>query len=164
MKTKTFLIALLFVSVAQAKEPKAHQSGTSSKWTRRSAVWMKTAARALSAKSWAPIRPIRRLMPCSARNTCLQSDTVIYRIRPVDEKHPVLLPVGQTAQFRIHKDKMLLQVEDADGKEREYSVISMTPRAERKSADNSNSPKSVTRAAGIADRIRACRPSSVADP
>jgi hypothetical protein len=36
---------------------------------------------------------------------------------------------------------MLLQVEDADSKEREYSVISMTPRAERKSADNSNSLK-----------------------
>jgi hypothetical protein len=44
--------------------------------------------------------------------------------------------VGQTAQFRIHKDKMLLQVEDADDKERAYSVVSMTPRAERKSAEN----------------------------
>jgi hypothetical protein len=36
---------------------------------------------------------------------------------------------------------MLLQTEDLDNKEREYRVISMTPRAERKSADNSNSPK-----------------------
>ena len=45
------------------------------------------------------------------------------------------LAVGQTAQFRIHKDKMLLQVEDSDNKEREYSVVSMTPRAERKSAE-----------------------------
>ena len=71
----------------------------------------------------------------------MQSDSVIYRIRPRDEKHPVLLPVGQTAQFRIHKDKMLLQVEDADSKEREYSVVSMTPRSERKSADNSTSLK-----------------------
>ena len=68
----------------------------------------------------------------------LQSDTVIYRIRPRDEKHPVLLPVGQTAQFRIQKDKMLLQVEDVDDKEREYSVVSMTPR-QRKSADNRTS-------------------------
>jgi len=66
----------------------------------------------------------------------LQSDTVIYRIRPVDEKHTVLLPVGQNAQYRIHKDKMLLQVEDDDDKERAYSVVSMTPRAERKSAEN----------------------------
>ena len=78
---------------------------------------------------------IRKPTPCSARNISLQSDTVIYRIRPRDEKHPVLLPVGQDAQFRIHKDKMLLQVEDLDEKEREYTVVSMTPR-QQKSADN----------------------------
>jgi hypothetical protein len=71
----------------------------------------------------------------------LQGDTVLYRIRPRDEKHPVLLPVGQNAQFRIQKDKMLLQVEDGDSKEREYTVVSMTPRQERKSGDNSASLK-----------------------
>jgi hypothetical protein len=58
----------------------------------------------------------------------LQTERVIYRIRPKDDKHPVLLPVGETAQFRIHKDKLLLRVPEADGKEREYFVLSMTPR------------------------------------
>jgi len=53
---------------------------------------------------------------------------VIYHIRPRDEKHPVLLPVGEKAQFRMEKDKMVLRVEDGDNKEREYSVVSMTPR------------------------------------
>jgi hypothetical protein len=48
-----------------------------------------------------------------------------------DEKHPMLLPVGQKAQFRIKKDKMLLQVEDVDSKEREYNVISITPRHDK---------------------------------
>jgi hypothetical protein len=42
----------------------------------------------------------------------------------------VLLPVGETAQFRIHKDKMLLRVPEADSKEREYVVLSMTPRTD----------------------------------
>jgi hypothetical protein len=65
---------------------------------------------------------------------------VIYRIRPRDEKHPVLLPVGEKAQFRIQKDKMLLQVEDVDEKEREYSVVSMTPRQDRKPSETA-SPK-----------------------
>jgi hypothetical protein len=55
---------------------------------------------------------------------------VIYRIRPRDEKHPVLLPVGEQAQFRMEKDKMLLRVEDLDSKDREYIVVSMTPREE----------------------------------
>jgi len=58
----------------------------------------------------------------------LQAERVTYRIRPKDDKHPVLLPVGETAQFRIHKDKLLLRVPEADGKEREYFVLSMTPR------------------------------------
>jgi hypothetical protein len=58
----------------------------------------------------------------------LQSDKVIYRIRPRDEKHPVLLPVGEQAQFRMQKDRMILRVEDLDDKDREYVVVSMTPR------------------------------------
>lgn len=57
----------------------------------------------------------------------LKSDQVMYRIRPRDEKHPVLLPVGQTAEFRTDKDKLLLKVEELDGKERAYIVVSMTP-------------------------------------
>ena len=60
----------------------------------------------------------------------LQTERVTYRIRPKDDKHPVLLPVGETAQFRIHKDKLLLRVPEAGGKEREYFVLSMTPRSD----------------------------------
>jgi hypothetical protein len=66
----------------------------------------------------------------------LQSDRIIYRIRPKDDKHPALLPVGEKAQFHIEKDRMKLRVEDLDDKEREYVVVSMTPRAEAQTADN----------------------------
>ncbi len=64
----------------------------------------------------------------------LQTDRVTYRIRPKDVKHPVLLPVGEHAQFRMQKDKMVLRVEDLDDKDRDYLVVSMTPR-ERGSSD-----------------------------
>jgi hypothetical protein len=57
----------------------------------------------------------------------LRSDNVIYRIRPRDEKHPVLLPVGETAEFRIQKDRLFLKITEMDDKERDYSVVSMTP-------------------------------------
>jgi len=60
----------------------------------------------------------------------LQTDRILYRIRPKDEKHPVLLPVGEKAQFRIEKDHMRLRVEDLDHKERDYIVVSMTPRVD----------------------------------
>lgn len=58
----------------------------------------------------------------------LQTDHVIYRIRPKDDKHPVLLPISGKAQFHLEKDKMKLRVEDLDDKQRDYIVVSMTPR------------------------------------
>lgn len=58
----------------------------------------------------------------------LESETITYRIRPKDDKHPALLPVGQAAQFFLDKDKMKMRVEDLDNKDREYIVVSMMPR------------------------------------
>jgi len=46
----------------------------------------------------------------------LKTDRVMYRIRPRDEKHPVLLPVGESAEFRIKKDKLLLAVPSSTAK------------------------------------------------
>lgn len=57
----------------------------------------------------------------------LRSDKVVYRIRPRDEKHPVLLPVGETAEFRIQKDRLYLKITEIDQKERDYTVVSMSP-------------------------------------
>jgi hypothetical protein len=64
----------------------------------------------------------------------LQTDHVVYRIRPRDDKHPALLPIGETAEFRIDKDKLILRVPEADGKEREYVVVSMAPRNDTSTA------------------------------
>jgi hypothetical protein len=66
----------------------------------------------------------------------LQADTVLYHIRPRDGKHPEILPVGATAQFRIEKDKLLLRVDNLDGKDHQYVVVSMTPRTDNATADS----------------------------
>jgi len=60
----------------------------------------------------------------------LQADRVIYRIRPKDEKHPDLLPIGETAEFRIEKDKLILRVPEVNEKEHQYIVLSMTARTD----------------------------------
>jgi len=65
----------------------------------------------------------------------LQSDKVMYRIRPHDAKHPPLLPIGEYARFRLQKDKMHLRVGDLEDKEREYIVVSMSPRSDSSTAD-----------------------------
>lgn len=66
----------------------------------------------------------------------LQSENVVYRIRPKDPKKEVLLPVGDPVQFRIHKDEMLLLDPEGDHKERPYTVVSMQPREHSEASTN----------------------------
>jgi len=60
----------------------------------------------------------------------VRTDRVTYHIRPKEEKHPALLPVGETAQFRMKKDIMVLRVPEADDKERDYLVVSISANSE----------------------------------
>jgi hypothetical protein len=64
----------------------------------------------------------------------LQSDRIVYHIRPKDAKHPVLLPVGEAVQFRIEKSSLFLRDAENNQKEHEYLVISMEPRSDAKDA------------------------------
>lgn len=57
----------------------------------------------------------------------LRTDEMDYHIRPLDKKHPVILPVGQEGEFRIRKDRLYLKVPDGDRKTRQYQVVSMKP-------------------------------------
>jgi hypothetical protein len=113
MRYKALVLAsILLAASAYGKEPKAYQSG---KLVQVDAV------------------------NCGAQKTqellcqeyVLQTDKVDYRIRPTDTKHPLRLPVGEQAQFRLEKQKMLLRVGYLDNKERDYIVVSVAPRSER---------------------------------
>jgi len=138
MRFKILITAILFASLAQAKEPKVHQSGTLLQMDSAECGVDENSGKSVMGEIVGTDSAHKKTHALLCQEYLLQSDTVIYRIRPRDEKHPALLPVGQKAQFRIQKDKMLLQVEDVDSKEREYSVVSMTPRQAGKSADNSS--------------------------
>src|SRR5882672_7337832 len=138
MKSKILITAILCVSFAQAKEPKVHQSGTLLQMDSAECGVDENSGKSVVGELVGTDSAHKKTHALLCQEYLLQSDTVIYRIRPRDEKHPVLLPVGEKAQFRIHKDKMLLQVEDIDEKEREYSVVSMTPRQDRKSSETAS--------------------------
>jgi hypothetical protein len=117
----------LLASLAQANEPKHYQIGfllqmDSAEWGVDENSGKIVVGELVGADS-----AYKKAHALQCQKYLLQSDSVIYRIRPRDEKHPVLLPVGGQAQFRIQKDKVLLQLEDRDQKEREYAAISMTP-------------------------------------
>jgi hypothetical protein len=73
----------------------------------------------------------------------LQGDHITYHIRPKDDKHPPLLPVGQAVQFRIHRDKMYLRDPEGEQKEHEYTVVSMEMRQDAKDSETSNRSRSL---------------------
>ena len=131
MTSRIFIAAFLFVSFAQAKEPKRHQTGTLLQMDSAECGVDENSGKSLVGELVGTDSAHKKTHALLCQEYLLQSETVIYRIRPRDEKHPVLLPVGEKAQFRIQKDKMLLHVEDGDSKEREYSVVSMTPRHDK---------------------------------
>jgi hypothetical protein len=131
MKSKVLITAILLASLAQAKDPKVHQSGTLLQMDSAECGVDENSGKSVVGELVGTDSAHKKTHALLCQEYVLQSETVIYRIRPRDEKHPVLLPVGQKAQFRIQKDKMLVQVEDVDSKEREYSVVSMTPRRDK---------------------------------
>ena len=125
----TLLFALILVaSYAQGKELKHYQSGTLQQMDSVECGLDENSAKSFVGEVVGNDSAHKKTHALLCQEYVLQTEAVVYRIRPRDEKHPVLLPVGQHAQFRIQKDKMLLQVEDLGDKEREYSVVSMTPR------------------------------------
>jgi hypothetical protein len=136
MRSKFMLCVVLGVaSAAYAKEPKPYQTG---KLMQMDSVACGTAekdAKSVAGEIIGTDSGTRKTQELLCQEYVLQSERTIYRIRPRDEKHPVLLPVGDQAQFRLEKDKMILRVEDLDNKDRDYIVVSMTPRSDSSSAN-----------------------------
>ena len=50
-----------------------------------------------------------------------------YHVRPLDHKHPVILPVGTEGEFKVTKDKLDMRIPDGDHKTRHYQVVAMKP-------------------------------------
>jgi hypothetical protein len=125
--------AALFFSAAvmiQAKEPPAYEKAVLVKMDSSTCGYAEKDGKTIAGEIFGTDGQHKNTKQLLCQEYVLQTDRVTYRIQPKDDKHPVLLPVGETAQFRIHKDKMLLRVPEADGKEREYIVLSMAPRTD----------------------------------
>jgi hypothetical protein len=130
---KRLILASFAVSiavVAQAKDKPAYEKGVLMQMESSSCGYSEKDGKTLVGEIIGTDGQHKNTREVLCQEYVLKSDRVTYRIRPKDDKHPVLLPVGETAEFRIHKDKMILRVPETDGKEREYIVVSMTPRTD----------------------------------
>ena len=128
MRLKYVLAIVMIAAVAQAKEPKHYQSG---KLLKMESVKCGTDAKngkSITGEMLGTDSAHMKTRELLCQQYVLETESVMYTIRPKDEKHPVLLPIGEKAQFRIDKDKIVLRVEDLDDKEREYGVVSMVPK------------------------------------
>ena len=138
MRSKiAFCLVMGVASAAFAKDPKPYQTGKLLQMDSVQCGMAEKDAKSFAGEMLGTDSGSKKTQEVLCQEYLLQAERVIYRIRPRDEKHPVLLPVGERAQFRLQKDKMILRVEDLDSKEREYIVVSMTPRSESDTADAS---------------------------
>src|SRR5437879_9273613 len=130
MSNKMYALAacLVFAGVCADKEHD-YQKGTLLRMDSTSCGMQEKGSKSITGELLGTDAQSRKTQEVLCQEYVLQTERVVYRIRPKDDKHPVLLPIGETAHFRIHKDKLILKVaEGSDDKEREYIVVSMTPR------------------------------------
>jgi hypothetical protein len=128
MQLRYLLVIALLAVVAQAKEPKHYQSGKLLKMESVKCGTDEKNGKSITGEMLGTDSAHMKTREMLCQQYVLETDSVMYTIRPKEEKHPVLLPIGEKAQFRIDKDKIVLRVEDLDDKEREYGVVSMVPR------------------------------------
>jgi hypothetical protein len=133
---KTALLFLLCATAAFARDSRPLKSGTLLQMDSVNCGTDQKSAKSFAGEMIGTDDAHQKTHTLLCQEYVLQTDHVVYRIRPKDDKHPALLPVGEKAQFRIAKDCMKLRVEDLDSKERDYIVVSMTPRADSQTADN----------------------------
>src|SRR5260370_2821945 len=130
MKRHALVAGLLLAGVCAAKEHSDYQKGTLLRMDSTSCGLQEKGSKSLTGEILGTDAQSKKTQEMLCQEYVLQSDRVVYRIRPKDDKHPVLLPIGETAPFRIHKDTLILRVPESDDTEREYIVVSMTPRQE----------------------------------
>jgi len=130
MRIRVLLAILVLAAAAQAKDPPSYQQGKLLEMQSVSCGYAENGGKSVAGEVLGTDSEHKKTQEMLCQEYRLQGEHIVYRIRPTDIKHPVLLPIGEVAQYRIHKDKLLLRVPEGDNKEREYSVLSMTPRTD----------------------------------
>jgi hypothetical protein len=130
------IFALFCASIAYARDHQPPQSGTILQMESVTCGSDQKSDKSIAGEIIGTDNSDRKTRTLLCQEYSLQTDRVIYHIRPKDDKHAVLLPLGERVQFHVEKDYLKLRVEESDSKEREYIVVSMTARADTQTADN----------------------------
>ena len=119
-----FVSILILTTLASAKENRFYQTGLLAEMNATECGYHEKSGKGFVGTLIGTDSGNRDVRQTLCQEYLLKSDRVTYRIRPHKEKKAALLPIGESIEFRIKKDKMLLRVGDGD-KEIEYNVVSM---------------------------------------
>src|SRR5690348_12965504 len=128
MKIAALTGVLILGAVAvQAKDGPSYQAGVLKEMTSVECGYEQKSAKGLMGELVGTDDSHSKTRKTFCQEYVLETNHVVYHIRPREEKHPALLPVGEKALFRMKKELMVLKVPEGDDKEREYDVVSMLP-------------------------------------
>lgn len=127
MKAAVFCGVLLASMTLLAKDGPSYQSGTLKEMSSVECGFEQKSAKGLMGELVGTDDSHSKTRKTFCQEYVLETNHVVYHIRPREEKHPALLPVGEKALFRMKKELMVLKVPEGDDKEREYDVVSMLP-------------------------------------
>jgi hypothetical protein len=128
MKIAVLAGVLLFgIGAAAAKDAPSYQSGVLKEMSSVECGYEQKSAKGFVGELVGTDNSNSKTRKTFCQEYVLETNRVVYHIRPKEEKHPALLPVGEKAMFRMKKDYMVLKVPEGDDKERQYEVVSITP-------------------------------------
>jgi hypothetical protein len=134
MKARLAVVALLLACapLGLAKDPLSYDKGTLLSMDSSSCGMAEKGSKTVAGELLGTDGEHKQTEEVLCQEYVLEGERIVYRIRPLNTKHPLLLPVGDKVEYRIRKDKMYVLDREGNSKEREYSVISMQVRQEPK--------------------------------
>ena len=128
MRKRYAVAGILLAVLAYGRDPKPTQSGVLMKMNSVQCGYDEKDGQGVASEMLGTDSSHKKTHELLCQEYVLRTDRMVFHIRPKDDKHPVLLPIGGIALFRLEKDKMVLRSEDLDDKERQYTVVSIAPR------------------------------------
>lgn len=127
MKTAVFFgVLLMGMGSMQAKDAPSYESGILKEMASVECGYEQKSAKGFVGELVGTDNSHSTTRKTFCQEYVVETNHVVYHIRPKEEKHPALLPVGEKVMFRMKKNFMVLRVPEGDNKEREYDVVSMT--------------------------------------
>src|SRR5215472_14623386 len=115
MKTAAFFAVLLMgMGLVQAKDAPSYQSGVLKEMTSVVCGFEQKSAKGFVGELVGTDDSHSKTRKTFCQEYVVETNQVLYHIRPKEEKHPALLPVGEKVMFRMKKNYMVLKVPEGD--------------------------------------------------